>query len=246
MPRGEKVESISWTRILTGLGEEQVQTESSIYNAHDVTTIVSASDAVFRPTANGLCAPLLSPTTGQPYPARSFGALLDSVVSDILMGRISLDCLGEGITSALGMAAECRFMQLGASSSTDNIMIAVKSAMPRLHLTQEDLVAWSSKATLDTGSAPSSLKESKLAVVGMSCRLPGGANNHELFWKLLMERRDLHTRVPSDRFDLAAHFDPTGKTHNTTQTPFGCFIDKPGMFDAGFFNMSPVEVSLAT
>lgn len=57
------------------------------------------------------------------------------------------------------------------------------------------------------------------------------------------EGRDVHTRVPADRFDLATHYDPTGQTENATQTSFGNFMDSPGLFDAGFFNMSPREAT---
>lgn len=75
----------------------------------------------------------------------------------------------------------------------------------------------------------------------MSCRLPGGANDPELFWKLVAEGRDTHTTIPLDRFDLNTHFDPTGQVENSTQTPYMNFMENPGLFDAGFFNMSPRE-----
>jgi asperthecin polyketide synthase len=95
-------------------------------------------------------------------------------------------------------------------------------------------------------SAPRTVAQSTLAIVGMSCRLPGGANDCKLFWDLLKEGRDTHTEVPADRFDLQAHFDPSGQVPNSTPTPWGNFIDQPGMFDAAFFNMSPREVSPIT
>lgn len=37
------------------------------------------------------------------------------------------------------------------------------------------------------------------------------------------------------------YYDPTGKIRNTSHTPYGCFIDEPGLFDPQFFNMSPRE-----
>lgn len=45
---------------------------------------------------------------------------------------------------------------------------------------------------------------------------------------------------PADRklFHLK---DPAGKRVNASHTPYGCFIDEPGLFDAPFFNMSPRE-----
>ena len=37
--------------------------------------------------------------------------------------------------------------------------------------------------------------------------------------------------------------DPDGKVRNTSHTPYGCFIDNPGLFDPLFFNMSPREAA---
>ena len=48
-------------------------------------------------------------------------------------------------------------------------------------------------------------------------------------------------QVPADRFDLGSHYNASGKTKNTSLTPFGCFIERPGFFDTKLFNMSPRE-----
>ena len=80
----------------------------------------------------------------------------------------------------------------------------------------------------------------KIAVVGMSGRFPN-ADNLESLWRLLEHGLDVHRRVPPDRFDVDAHYDPTGKRKNTSHTPYGCFIEEPGLFDPHFFNMSPRE-----
>ena len=42
---------------------------------------------------------------------------------------------------------------------------------------------------------------------------------------------------------MKKHYDPTGKIRNTSHTPFGCFIEEPGLFDPRFFNMSPREAT---
>lgn len=80
----------------------------------------------------------------------------------------------------------------------------------------------------------------KLAIVGMSGRFPDAAS-HEKLWELLERGLDVHREVPKDRFDVQTHFDPTGKTRNTSHTPYGCWIENPGLFDPRFFNMSPRE-----
>ena len=50
-------------------------------------------------------------------------------------------------------------------------------------------------------------------------------------------------KIPKDRFDVDKHFDPNGKIRNTSHTPYGCFIEEPGLFDPRFFNMSPREAT---
>ncbi|PSR92000.1 hypothetical protein BD289DRAFT_481327 [Coniella lustricola] len=80
----------------------------------------------------------------------------------------------------------------------------------------------------------------KLAIVGMAGRFPDAAS-HEKLWELLEKGLDVHRVVPADRFPVATHVDPTGKAINTSHTPYGCWIEKPGHFDPRFFNMSPRE-----
>ncbi|ROV93783.1 hypothetical protein VSDG_07022 [Cytospora chrysosperma] len=80
----------------------------------------------------------------------------------------------------------------------------------------------------------------RLAIVGMAGRFPDAAS-HEKLWELLEKGLDVHRVVPADRFPVETHFDPTGKAINTSHTPYGCWIEKPGHFDPRFFNMSPRE-----
>ncbi|KAF4633175.1 hypothetical protein G7Y89_g4946 [Cudoniella acicularis] len=80
----------------------------------------------------------------------------------------------------------------------------------------------------------------KLAIVGMAGRFPD-AETHEKLWELLEKGLDVHREVPPDRFPVETHFDATGKAINTSHTPYGCWIERPGMFDPRFFNMSPRE-----
>ncbi|KAL1863855.1 Type I Iterative PKS [Diaporthe australafricana] len=74
----------------------------------------------------------------------------------------------------------------------------------------------------------------------MSGRFPGAESLDE-FWTVLEEGVDLCRQIPSDRFDIKAHNE--GSTDMSSISPYGCFIDKPGMFDARLFNMSPREAA---
>ncbi|MFE5502768.1 SDR family NAD(P)-dependent oxidoreductase [Amycolatopsis japonica] len=72
--------------------------------------------------------------------------------------------------------------------------------------------------------------ESDIAVIGVSCRLPGAASPAE-FWRLLRTGTSAIGEVPSGRWSATA----------TPSARFGGFLDDVGDFDAGFFGISPRE-----
>jgi len=213
-----------------------------VYDGSDVDIIVHGSPAKCNHSHRVLL-PLYSAGTGLPYHAKDAGSLFTNIVLEILTSTIYLDSLVDGIIQNVSDSGkpECQVLLFRTSIISKGMLTSFESELPQIKISKTDLLDWSFKEF--STRIPRSPKESKLAVVGMSCRMPGGANDHELFWKLMMEGRDVHGEVPADRFDLSTHFDPTGRTPNATETPFGNFIDNPGMFDAAFFNMSPKEVS---
>lgn len=80
-----------------------------------------------------------------------------------------------------------------------------------------------------------------IAVVGMSCRIPGGNNDPESFWKLLQEKRSAVTEIPRDRIDLEGLFDEQPHTPGKTYSRWAGTLTSPGDFDAEFFGISPRE-----
>ena len=50
-----------------------------------------------------------------------------------------------------------------------------------------------------------------IAVVGLGCRFPGGADDPQAFWELLRDGRDAIREVPPDRWDIDALFDPRSR-----------------------------------
>ncbi|ORY71359.1 uncharacterized protein BCR38DRAFT_416564 [Pseudomassariella vexata] len=144
----------------------------------------------------------------------------------------------------LSMVSSCNIIHYRTSLISDTIISAVTDKLSFTSVRRQDLVDWAMRdeSTFSpVQDKPSLPQNSKLAIVGMACRLPGGADTPERFWELLVDGHDTHTVIPSDRFDLDAHFDPNGERENTVGTKFGNFIAHPGHFDAGFFNMSPRE-----
>src|SRR6478752_3714744 len=84
-----------------------------------------------------------------------------------------------------------------------------------------------------------------IAVVGMGCRLPGGVNSSEEFWRLLQEGRSGIVRVPAERWDADAFYNEDYTEPGTICTREGGFITswKPAEFDAEFFGISPREAA---
>lgn len=177
----------------------------------DFSQVVEAS----RPVLN----PLLSSETGKPFVARNFNGLVFEVVDQLLTRKIHVDNVATGILSTISAVPvkSSTLWSFRSSLVLKAILSNIASSGDAPEIVQRDLLTRFNEEP--TTRIPSTPKQSKLAVVGMSCRLPGGANDLDLYWQLLVEGRDAHTTVPPDRFDLSTHFDPTGQVENSTPTP---------------------------
>jgi len=80
-----------------------------------------------------------------------------------------------------------------------------------------------------------------LAVVGMGCRLPGGAINPDAFWRVLQQGVDAVGEIPGDRWDVEAFHDPDPKAPGKMTTRWGAFLEGVDEFDPQFFGISPRE-----
>ena len=85
-------------------------------------------------------------------------------------------------------------------------------------------------------------KES-IAMIGMGCRFPAGANDPDSFWKLLKDGVDTVGEIPSDRWDVEAYFDPDPEAAGKMYTRNGAFLNQIDQFDPQFFGISPREAA---
>ncbi len=84
-------------------------------------------------------------------------------------------------------------------------------------------------------------KTEPIAIIGMGCRFPGGANTPELFWENLRSGVDAITEIPSSRWDIDQYYDPDPDAPGKMATRWGGFIDDIDRFDPQFFGISPRE-----
>ncbi|MGH3531797.1 MAG: beta-ketoacyl synthase N-terminal-like domain-containing protein, partial [Mycobacterium sp.] len=109
----------------------------------------------------------------------------------------------------------------------------------RKALVQVERLKRKNRALLERASEP-------IAIVGMSCRFPGGIDSPESLWDMVAEGRDVMSEFPTDRgWDLADLFDADPDAPHKSYARAGGFVDDVAGFDAGFFGVSPSE-ALAT
>lgn len=80
-----------------------------------------------------------------------------------------------------------------------------------------------------------------VAIIGMACRFPGGADTPEAFWRNLKNGVHSVSQIPADRWDVDAYYDPDPEAPGKMNTRHGGFIDDVQSFDASFFSISPRE-----
>lgn len=213
-----------------------------IYNDDNVRSILSRSyleqlDSKFAPSLM-----VLSTGTGKPYVAERASDLLELVIREILTQIIEWSNVVNSTAhiAVESLATDCQVFLFHTSRPVIELMEALEK-VPGLSTTTRAMVPWITSSSLAEAEKPRGPMQSNIAIVGMSCRLPGGASDTEKFWKILEQGLDVHREIPADRFDVDTHCDPTGKQMNASHTRYGCFIDEPGLFDGPFFNMSPRE-----
>ena len=80
-----------------------------------------------------------------------------------------------------------------------------------------------------------------IAIIGMGCRVPGGADTPEAFWRLLSDGVDAIDVIPRDRWDIDPLYDPNPDAPGKIATRYGGFIRNIDRFDPVFFGIAPRE-----
>ncbi|MBV9495834.1 MAG: polyketide synthase dehydratase domain-containing protein, partial [Acidobacteria bacterium] len=83
--------------------------------------------------------------------------------------------------------------------------------------------------------------EEAIAIVGVACRFPGGADTPERFWQLLESGKDGIVTLPADRWRWPSFVDLAGKHKGIDKAGF---LERIDAFDAPFFRVSTKEAEL--
>ena len=213
-----------------------------IYNKQHVQSVVKASSLQNLDVKYSSMIPILSTGTGERYHATGPVELFERIITELLTQPIRWrNVVNSTIKLASEMDAwECQILVFRESHSVRELLSNLKTALPDLKAVLQDVMPSNFRRSEAQQSVRGPM-QSKIAIVGMACRYPGDATDPDKYWEVLEQGLDVHKKVPADRFDVDVHTDPTGKRTNTSITPYGCFVDNPGLFDAHFFNMSPRE-----
>ena len=103
-----------------------------------------------------------------------------------------------------------------------------------------------------------------IAIVGLSCRLPGGISDPKALWHLCAEQRDAWQPLPNERMNNASFYHPDPARNGTvrersSRTKHFALVDNfkqsnvrggyfltenPGFFNAKFFNLTEMEAKV--
>lgn len=188
-------------------------------------------------------AEVFSTSTGKPFIATNGEDLLEQIVFEILTKAIVWDNVVQGFLERIKhtSVALVEIQVFRASLPSNELMQTLEKTISPSSINVVDIVAAFDGEVLQHNHEPGRASQSKIAIVGMACRMPGGADDTDALWDILEKGYDLHKKIPADRFDVDSHTDTSGVNVNASHTPYGCFIDEPGLFDAAFFNISPKE-----
>ncbi|AOX04464.1 hypothetical protein BJP34_22190 [Moorena producens PAL-8-15-08-1] len=84
-------------------------------------------------------------------------------------------------------------------------------------------------------------KSEPIAIIGMGCRFPGGANDPETFWRLLRDGTDAISSIPCSRWDIDAYYDPNPDTTGKMYIRQAGLLSQVDQFSPQFFGISPRE-----
>jgi hypothetical protein len=210
-----------------------------LYTSSDIDAILEQSSSRILNSSGGRI-PIATSRSGDFLPISSFRDLIREALVDILQKPLCLELLSEGLKKDLVRSGVSRCVIFPIATLTTQIFVTAFAHGGATDVTVDKSMERTVTSMEPDVASNGNIGQSKLAIVGFSGRFPD-AKDSEAFWQLLHEGRDVASETPLTRWDINTHVDDTGKKKNTSGTPYGCWLQDPGLFDARFFGMSPRE-----
>ncbi|KAL4898948.1 putative sterigmatocystin biosynthesis polyketide synthase [Aspergillus multicolor] len=207
-----------------------------LFSSKDVDDILATTDEGLW-SNYGARIPFLSSVTGKLVWARNYRDLIHLALSQCLIEPIRWDLVEMEVPRLL--KGRDSLAELSILPFTTTLTRSLSGALAAERITVAKAGTTSNKLPDGYSHRPESGR-SKLAIISMSGRFPE-APSTESFWDLLYKGLDVCKEVPSRRWDVKTHVDPSGKAHNKGATRWGCWLDFAGEFDTRFFSISPKE-----
>ncbi|WSZ55099.1 type I polyketide synthase [Streptomyces canus] len=177
------------------------------------------------------------------------------VLLDLVRGRVA-QVLGHSDPAAIG--DDRAFQELGFDSLTavelrnqlaSDSGLRLPAALVFDHPTPAAItdllaaeLAGAQQASATVTTVSSSAEDDPIAIVGMACRLPGGAASPKDLWRLVSDGVDAVSGFPTDRgWDLDRIYHPDPDHAGTSYAREGGFVSGIDRFDAELFGISPRE-----
>jgi hypothetical protein len=135
---------------------------------------------------------------------------------------------------------------LSSNGTTDNGSQSSGAGDPTPSVSYEDAYTDGYKEGYTSGYKTSHIKlqHQPIAIIGMSCRLPGSVSTPDEFWELLARSRTGFSSIPSTRFSENRFFHPNPGKSGTTNARGGNFLTHDlTAFDAPFFGFTQQEAT---
>ncbi|MFH9618319.1 beta-ketoacyl synthase N-terminal-like domain-containing protein, partial [Streptomyces pratensis] len=234
-----------WTQVFAGTGARRADLPTYAFQRRSHWPAVSAA------AADTDAVQLFDTPAAQPV-----GAAEDESVADALhvVRTQAAALLGHGARSELDVRRTFKdlgFDSIMLSDLCNRVNSALGSRLSSVTLFDHPTPARLARH-LESGNAegrPSAAREASsadadddpIAIIGMSCRFPGGVSSPEDLWRLVADEADAISAFPEDRgWDMERLRGSDGQGNSFAEG--GGFLDQVTDFDARFFGISPREV----
>ena len=185
--------------------------------------------------------PVFSNVTARPYGSTD-------EIMDLLAHQIEAPVRWEQTIKAMLHCDVATFVDTSPGAQLKSIMRRIdKTLIPSTtSISDADVAPFEAARPLSSHLAVSDPSSSsrEVAVVGISCRMPGGIEGPRAFWEAIRTGTQLTGGVPLTRWDMDALSSSTWLNKDEAmRMSNGAFIEGMDMFDNSAFHISPIEAT---